>query len=255
MESLPFDERVERFWDRYRAVLARTGIHDASARWYVIRVEEFLRSLGGARLAEQNPEDLVAYLRSVGRNAQLESWQMIQVVHALELLFCRLLAAPWATDFAWEQWKAGFRGLEASHPTVARENRRVGRDAAIEPIQQEGGDRFDAIRQAHAAILDRLITAIRTRHYSIRTEQTYELWACRFIAFKGGKLPAMKREEAVRSFLEHLAVRRHVGASTQNQALCALVFLYKNGIKKGTDLFSSILILVYPASCFQSAAQ
>jgi hypothetical protein len=75
MESLPFDERVARFWDRYRAVLARADINDAAARWYVIRVEEFLRSLNGVRLADQKPEHLAAYLRSVGRNAQLESWQ------------------------------------------------------------------------------------------------------------------------------------------------------------------------------------
>jgi integron integrase len=78
----------------------------------------------------------------------------------------------------------------------------------------------------HAAVLGRLVSEIRRRHYSIRTEQAYETWICRFIAFHKNTPPARLGKDAVIAFLEHLAVRRNVAPSTQNQALNALAFLY-----------------------------
>ena len=65
------------------------------------------------------------------------------------------------------------------------------------------------------------------RHYSIRTEEAYADWARRFILFHGKRHPAQLGAEEVRDFLSHLAVERHVSASTQNQAKSALLFLYK----------------------------
>ena len=75
--------------------------------------------------------------------------------------------------------------------------------------------------------LDEVRNAIRLRHYSIRTEQAYVDWIRRFIFFHGKRHPREMAEVEVRSFLTHLAVARNVAASTQNQALNALVFLYK----------------------------
>ena len=75
--------------------------------------------------------------------------------------------------------------------------------------------------------LEEVRNAIRLRHYSIRTEQAYVDWIRRFIFFHGKRHPREMGEAEVRSFLTHLAVARNVAASTQNQALNALVFLYK----------------------------
>ena len=75
--------------------------------------------------------------------------------------------------------------------------------------------------------LEEVRNAIRLRHYSIRTEQAYVDWIRRFIFFHGKRHPREMAEVEVRSFLTHLAVERNVAASTQNQALNALVFLYK----------------------------
>ena len=75
--------------------------------------------------------------------------------------------------------------------------------------------------------LQEVRNAIRLRHYSIRTEQAYVDWIRRFIFFHGKRHPREMAEVEVRSFLTHLAVERNVAASTQNQALNALVFLYK----------------------------
>lgn len=72
---------------------------------------------------------------------------------------------------------------------------------------------------------------IRLKHYSIRTEQVYCEWVKRFIRFHLYRHPAEMGAAEVEAFLSDLAVRRHVSASTQNQALAALLFLYKHVLK------------------------
>ena len=77
-------------------------------------------------------------------------------------------------------------------------------------------------------MLDQLRNAIRVRHYSIRTEHAYVFWARRFIIFHHKRHPKDMHDAEVVQFLTHLAVQKRVAASTQNVALNALVFLYKN---------------------------
>ena len=75
-------------------------------------------------------------------------------------------------------------------------------------------------------LLDRVRDAIRLRHYSYRTEQSYVAWIRRFIFFHNKRHPETMGANEVREFLTFLAVRRKIAPATQNQALCALVFLY-----------------------------
>jgi site-specific recombinase XerD len=83
------------------------------------------------------------------------------------------------------------------------------------------------VERRFSPVVDSVRTAIRTRHYSIRTETAYLEWVKRFIAFHRYADPlALNAAVAVREYLEYLAVKREVSASTQNQALNALVFLY-----------------------------
>ena len=76
-------------------------------------------------------------------------------------------------------------------------------------------------------LLSRLRDHLRTRHYSIRTETAYVDWARRFILFHGKRHPQEMGAAEVEAFLTHLAVDRHVSASTQNQAKAAILYLYK----------------------------
>jgi integron integrase len=76
-------------------------------------------------------------------------------------------------------------------------------------------------------LLEQVRAAIRVRHYSIRTEETYVHWIRRFILFHGKRHPREMGEAEVGAFLSHLAVEKRVSASTQNQALNAVAFLYK----------------------------
>lgn len=80
-------------------------------------------------------------------------------------------------------------------------------------------------------LLDQVTDVARFRHLSLRTEDAYRNWIKRFILFHGKRHPRELDAEAVRAFLTHLAVNGHVSASTQNQALNALLFLYKQVLK------------------------
>jgi hypothetical protein len=77
-------------------------------------------------------------------------------------------------------------------------------------------------------LFDLVREAIRRLHYSRRTEETYLHWMKRFILFSGKRHPREMGAAEVTAFLNHLAVERHVAAATQNQALAALLFLYKD---------------------------
>src|SRR5690349_8630617 len=80
---------------------------------------------------------------------------------------------------------------------------------------------------APRTLLGRVRTAVRARHYSPRTEVSYVAWVKRFVVFHGRRHPDELGEAEVRAFLDHLAEHGGVSASTQNQALAALLFLYE----------------------------
>jgi integron integrase len=76
-------------------------------------------------------------------------------------------------------------------------------------------------------LLDQVRARMRARYYSIRTEEAYVRWIRQYILFYHKRHPAELGPDEISAFLSHLAVRRQVAASTQNQALSALLFLYR----------------------------
>jgi len=81
-------------------------------------------------------------------------------------------------------------------------------------------------------LLDQVRYAIRAKHYSLRTEEAYVQWIRRFILFHNKRHPKDMGAEEVGQFLSDLAVTRHVAASTQNQALSAILFLYQEVLRQ-----------------------
>ncbi len=84
-------------------------------------------------------------------------------------------------------------------------------------------------------LLDQVRAQIRVRHYAYSTEKSYCHWIKKYILFNQKQHPKLLTPDHVAVFLTHLAVREKVSASTQNQALCALIFLYRHvlGIEIG----------------------
>ena len=84
--------------------------------------------------------------------------------------------------------------------------------------------------------LEQIRNIMRTKHYSIQTEKTYLSWIKRFILFNKKRHPKDLGEQEVTDFLTYLAVKRHVTSSTQNLALCAIVFMYKHVLERELTL-------------------
>ena len=92
-----------------------------------------------------------------------------------------------------------------------------------------------------STLLDRMHAALRSRHYSPRTEKVYCAWVSRFVEFFQGRHPCEMGEGEINAFLTHLAVVGRVSASTQNQALAALLFLYRTVIGREVGNLGTII--------------
>ena len=90
-------------------------------------------------------------------------------------------------------------------------------------------------------LLDQVRQAIRTRHYNYRTEKAYVGWIKRFIFFHNKRHPVEMGEAEIAQFLSALARESHVSASTQNQALNALLFLYQEVLSKDIGYVSGVV--------------
>lgn len=90
-------------------------------------------------------------------------------------------------------------------------------------------------------LLEQVRNILRTMHYSYKTEQAYVDWIKRYIHFHNKNHPKDLDSEAISAFLSHLAVKKKVAASTQNQAMCALVFLYKYVLKIDLGEFNNLI--------------
>jgi len=96
-------------------------------------------------------------------------------------------------------------------------------------------------------LLEEVRGLIRTRHYSYRTEEAYLYWIRQYILFHGKRHPAEMGPAEVSQFLTHLAVKREVAASTQNQALAALLFLYRNVLQQDLPWLENVTRAKQPA--------
>lgn len=90
-------------------------------------------------------------------------------------------------------------------------------------------------------LLEQVRQAIRARHYSIRTEQAYVRWVKRYVLFHGKRHPGEMGEQEISCYLNHLAVKCNVSASTQNQALCAILFLYREILDRDIDFIKDLI--------------
>ncbi len=170
-------------------LLKRQLVRQSAAPYVVRWVRQFL-----AREASNEPlaDQVQHFCEELERSGRFADWQVRQAEQALRIYFVNFLDR---TD--WHR-------CQASH------------------VADDKG------RTMPLAALEQLRLRIRARHYSYRTECSYADWARRFLDYlvgqQGGAQPQVDAE-AVRDYLTHLAVHRHVSASTQNQAMCAILFL------------------------------
>jgi integron integrase len=213
-------EAVARFWRKYRNLITKSGVKEAAARWYLRHAEAYVDAASGRKLATHSARDVEAWLAELGRIGRMRVWQFAQAVDAVRYLFV-LVGSPVAEEVDWKFWRDGAGTLPLDHPTIAR---------AVPPspvLAPDGG-----VRSAEEEALSQLVAVIRQRNYSIRTEEAYRGWLARFVRFINGIDPGSAGGREVKAFLQALAMEGRVSASTQNQALNALVFFYDKVLER-----------------------
>jgi len=222
------DDKIVKFWCEYKDALLEQGIPLKDSQYYMRNIDRYIKLTDGVRLREQDGRDIEFYLMQLFKEGKLDELKYVQHVKALKILFQKVVKADWSRNFPWEEWKAPHLNFPSKleiwtdeegewRPEIKRENFRD------ELCNFKARDLFER----H---FEKLRTEIRKKHYSIRTEKTYEEWVARFIVFNDFKDPILLCARNVSEYLAYLATERKISASTQNQALCALTFFWKHGL-------------------------
>ncbi len=213
--------KVNDFWDSYRKVVVESGIPDKNADWYVRWAQNFAKSIKGKPLRKRAASDIEHFLIDLSHQSGIESWQVRQAEYAIVLLYKNFLDI----------------------------DLHLGRSRAVksQPWSQEPEHFRDRMLPAtvlakrYGVFLDRLKTAIRVRHYSIRTERAYDAWIRRFLSFHKDLSVQTIKAEHIQMYLNYLAETREVAANTQNQALNAIVFFFSEVLKRDPGDFSDFI--------------
>ena len=209
-------QRVKNFWAAYRDVVLSGGIPENTATWYVRWGEGFAKFINGKPLKERTDRDVEEYLKSISKKRKARPWQVDQARDAIRILYHDFLGIPLLV--------AANTAANPHHIETGEVHRRQPfKDTNLDP------ERFDTL---FGKLISQIRAEIRYRHYSIRTEHTYISWIKRFLNYH--KLTSAERlgTAEIKDYLEYLAMVREISASTQNQALNALVFLYTHVLNR-----------------------
>lgn len=197
-------------------------------KYYVARTNQFLKACDGHSVHVLDKEGVGTVLGALGRSDKLLDWQFAQLVDAVRIYLVVLRKLDFATQVDWNYWESSARTLSVDHASTGRVSRP---DELVRQKIRDGKGRLSTVRQGNEDLIVRYVTEIRLRGYAFKTEQSYEQWLVRYIAFCGSTPPEEAGASSVAAFLDDLVVSGNVSASTQNQALNALVFLFKHVLK------------------------
>jgi integron integrase len=251
-------------------VLSEAGIPERQHSFYAHWVRQFFNCNPGRSRRALGVNDIARFLQRLRGEPAMETWQLEQASAALILYYERFrgislgdlsfLDAP--EDVATESLISDEPGPAPSHPsaggdwkgapapTVGRWNRetepavpvtsvpppREVKSITSVPMPQKSppGER----RADMSALREAVLTAFRVERYALKTEKTYWQWIRAFVMHHHGRKPSEMGAAEIHAFLAHLALNAGVAASTQNQALNAIVFLYRKALKKEVGDFS-----------------
>ena len=206
---------------RYLRRIAALPIRPAARDYYVRWAESWTKARGN-----RSPDATTALFDALGRSTHMQDWQFRQAVDAVRILAHDVLAIPWASSFDWQGLSDQARALEPDHRTLGRENIVV---SAVLPSPPAGDSGVLPDMDAEVArIVDALRRAVRLAGLAYATEQTYVHWSIRFVRYCLMMLKQTPQDAgtpAITAYLNYLALERQVSASTQKQALNAMVFL------------------------------
>jgi len=213
----------------FLACLSSRRIPGKCRRHYVACVALFLKRMDAREPRSLEPQEITEILASFGHSSEnLQDWQFAQLIDAVRIFLVDCIGSESAARVDWSFWSSSARTPGDEHPSTARQHRP---EELLRKKVRDGTGPLAVVRQQHEDLIVRFVTEVRVRGYAFRTEQVYEQWVVRYIAFCNSQAPDTVGPEAVTGFLNELVIGRSVSASTQNQALNALVFLYKHVLR------------------------
>lgn len=255
--TAPFDPDPE--WPQgYIEALRQAGAHEKNIPYCVSWVRRFFERFPNRPRRELGRGEVETFLSETARRPGVSNWMVQQARNAVETYYERFRGIPLAPRTDGEALPpsvplpmAGCENSSAPQisPTiVAARSDYVEQRPDVKPVLSVSNPcaaaagkqtAFEPAQPANVAtgldwrvLEERVRDCLRIKHYSYSTEQTYIGWIKRFVAFNGWRKPSTLEAGHVRAFLRDLAVRQQVASSTQNQALNAVVFLYREVIRK-----------------------
>ena len=258
--------------DGYVEILREAGAKEKNIPYCVGWVRRFFARFPDRHRRDLGRTEIELFLSETAAHPGVSNWHVQQARDSLELYYekfrgialepraCVPVAVEEkhlrASEFAAPP-PAAAHPVSVNRPTVTLQNTNIQYAKPAEAVK--GGERegtLNAERPTPNAELStrkdeagigacnwevletRLKDVLRTEHYAYATEQSYIGWIRRYVVFHGWRKPSALEAEHVHAFLRHLAVVEQVASSTQNQALNAVVFLYRKVIKKEIGDFS-----------------
>jgi len=192
---------VKPFWNAYRELLGDKGLSAEAVDDYAAWAQQFARASRGP-LRDRTQQAVWVFLEAIGNDGS--EMDKAHARDALAILY---------RDFLKIDLKKRAKSADVTEQ--------------VEEFQDEIRDP-EALDKQFGDLFRRYAQEIRRRHYSIRTEHSYTAWIRRFLAFHNLVAPELVSAEGVKAYLNYLAEVRRVAAGTQNQALNAIVFLYRH---------------------------
>ena len=218
---------------KFSAAVKARGLSESEVTWFPRWLERYAKWSGQADAItiEIRPESLLQLLQSL-RDSGKKAFTRLQLVRSLEL-YQKCVSKTSEPDLS--PFRTKLEELAAHEDQSGRSQRSKGQnsDASNIPVNDDKM-LVGQIDPKEPALLQEMRKQMRRRHYAARSERSYTGWACRLAEFVGGweKIASGVTEVELKEFLSDLAVRGKVAASTQNQAFNALLFLFRDVLKK-----------------------
>lgn len=216
----------------YFEVLAEAAVPERERSFFVHWVRQFFNRNPGKSRRSLGVAEVQQFIAALHQDSSIKVWQAKQAENALILYFEQFRGI--ALGKLAEQVPADDNKKLKTTPVIPPPRQIIPTATVPEPEPPQSAER----RVDMTALGDAVKKALRVEHYALKTEKSYWQWIRRFVAYHHGRKPGHMDAPEIHAFLSHLALNERVAASTQNQALNAIVFLYKKVLQKDVGDFS-----------------
>jgi integron integrase len=232
LEDAPNSPSWDDRWGRFSRGLLDRGIvagkHDFFRNW----VRKFIGFIRPRKWNHALREDVVQFLELMVREGKA-GWQIAQANESLELFYKEVAPMEWAQ----RDWPPTPSSMELTEVRTA---------AVTRPPLAERNHSWDGksdngeLEKRWEPFLEEVRETLRSQRYAYRTEQSYMEWVRRFLLFVRPAQRASLDRQSLEDYLNYLSLERRVAASTQNQALNAILFVFRHVLKEGVGTLEDV---------------